>query len=306
MISILFGAGASYGSEHPGIEVPPLGNNLFHELDNIGGYFNNLSDELKNNFSIHGFESAMLEIPNNSSILNPLQNELSLYLSRFTPSANSAYARLFSQISDINKLQLITLNYDLLIEKSLDLCQKNIINKTNFRPSLLKLHGSSNFIPDLGGLNIDGITAVDCNSFIGTNSIKVLQQYELKAWIDKHNVNLSPVMCMYSKDKRMVICPSYFQKAKEHFIKIIKKTKLMVIVGARYTPHDKHIWDAIISNQRLRILLVDPYPDNNLKKTINIKNKRVKKNEIIERSFFDSVDDISKAINKEINKTQTI
>jgi hypothetical protein len=36
MISILFGAGASYGSENSGIEVPPLGNKLFHELDRLG------------------------------------------------------------------------------------------------------------------------------------------------------------------------------------------------------------------------------------------------------------------------------
>jgi hypothetical protein len=84
MISILFGAGASYGSENSGIEVPPLGNKLFHELDRLGGCFNKLSSELKNKFLVHGFESAMLEIPNDSKILNPLQNELALYLSGFT------------------------------------------------------------------------------------------------------------------------------------------------------------------------------------------------------------------------------
>jgi hypothetical protein len=43
--------------------------------------FNKLSSELKNKFLVHGFESAMLEIPNDSKILNPLQNELALYLS---------------------------------------------------------------------------------------------------------------------------------------------------------------------------------------------------------------------------------
>ncbi|HBT7660990.1 TPA: hypothetical protein MCW73_000852 [Klebsiella pneumoniae] len=302
MISILFGAGASYGSEKPGIEVPPLGNNLFHELDRLGGCFNKLSEELKSNFSAHGFETAMLEIPNDSSILNPLQNELALYLSEFAPSMNSAYVRLFSKIYDINKPQLITLNYDLLIEQSLNLCRQKISNKTNFRPSLLKLHGSSNFIPDLGDLTFVGLKTVDCSVFIETDGVKVIEQHELQQWIEKHNAILSPVMCMYSKDKKMVVCPFYFNKAKRDFIKVINRTKLMVIIGTKYTPHDKHIWDVILSNRRSRILLVDPYPDNNLKKIINIRNKKIKKNEIIEKTFYDSVDDIAKIINDEIKK----
>lgn len=303
MISILFGAGASYGSEKFGIAVPPLGNNLFHELDKIGGHFNRLSDELKNNFSVYGFEKAMLEIPNDSRILNPLQNELSLYLSGFSPSKNSAYVKLFRQISDINKLKLITLNYDLMIEKSLNLCSQDIVNKSNFKPSLLKLHGSSNFIPDLGGLIYEHVTVINCRSFIDTGRIKALNRPELERWVQKHNADLSPVMCMYSKDKKMVICPFYFEKAKKDFIKVIEKTKLMVIIGTKYTPHDKHVWDVILSNHKLRIILVDPYPDKELKQTINIKNKKIKKNEIIETSFLDSVDYISKAINREINKT---
>ncbi|WP_420272504.1 hypothetical protein, partial [Klebsiella michiganensis] len=67
-------------------------------------------------------------------------------------------------------------------------------------------------------------------------------------------------------------------------------------------PHDKHIWDVILSNKKSRIILIDPYPDNDLKKFINKKNRRVKKDEIIEKSFSDSVDDIVKIINTEINK----
>ena len=50
--------------------------------------------------------------------------------------------------------------------------------------------------------------------------------------------------------------------------------------------------------------MVDPYPDNNLKKIINIRNKKIKKNEIIEKTFYDSVDDIAKIINDEIKKHQ--
>jgi hypothetical protein len=219
MISILFGAGASYGSENSGIEVPPLGNKLFHELDRLGGCFNKLSSELKNKFLVHGFESAMLEIPNDSKILNPLQNELALYLSGFTPSNNSAYVRLFSKISDISKPQLITLNYDLLIEKSIELLQEHIGDNIKSYPQLLKLHGSSNFVPDFHNMNISDISAVGYTSFIETDNIKVLKHNEIKQWVEKNNFDSSPVMCMYSKDKRMITCPFYFNMAKKEFIK---------------------------------------------------------------------------------------
>ena len=302
MISILFGAGASYGSERFGIEIPPLGNNLFHELDRLGGCFNKLSGELKNNFLVQGFEAAMLEIPNDSKVLNPLQNELALYLSGFTPSDNSAYVSLFSKISDISKPQLITLNYDLLIEKSLELLQKDIGNNINSYPQLLKLHGSSNFMPDFRNININEISAFGYASFIETDDIKVLKHHEIKPWVEKYHFDSSPVMCMYSKDKRMITCPSYFNMAKKEFINKVSKTKLMIIIGTKYTPHDKHIWDVILSNKKSRIILIDPYPDNDLKKFINKKNRRVKKDEIIEKSFSDSVDDIVKIINTEINK----
>jgi hypothetical protein len=76
----------------------------------------------------------------------------------------------------------------------------------------------------------------------------------------------------------------------------------MIIIGTKYTPHDKHIWDMILSNKKSRVILVDPYPDKDLKKSINKKNRIVKENEIIEKSFSDSVDEIAKTINAEIKK----
>lgn len=307
MISILFGAGASYGSEKNGIRTPPLGNNLFRELDNLGGSYNKLSNELKDKFLQYGFETGMLEIPNDSRIINPLQNELASYLSEFTPTINSAYVNLFKTILDISRVSFITLNYDLLIEISLALCglgvtydnglNPHLSKQYDFRPSLLKLHGSSNFIPEIAYQTMK-ITAVNCGAIFDSSDYNILRPLEVKPWCNKNNPNLSPVMCMYNKNKRMIICPSYFNEAKKKYIQLINKTNLIVIIGTKFIPHDKHVWDVILSGKR-RIVLVDPYPEKNFANMILRKNK---KNEIIKKSFFDSVNEISKTINFEIKK----
>ena len=61
MISLLFGAGASFGSElHK--PVPPLGNYLFDKLVELGGAFSELPGDIKQEFKLHGFEKGMLSI----------------------------------------------------------------------------------------------------------------------------------------------------------------------------------------------------------------------------------------------------
>ncbi|SSG05945.1 hypothetical protein [Klebsiella quasipneumoniae] len=298
MISVLFGAGASNGSESQNIKTPPLGKDLFSELDRLGGYFNKLSNELKCVFLENGFESGMLEVPNDSRIINPLQNELAAYLSSFTPTINSAYVELFEKIAEINKINLITLNYDLLIEISLELCNTYGNHRNRLSPPLLKLHGSSNFIPDIPIESIK-IKAFDCGGFFESSDIKILKQQEVGAWCTKTKEDFSPVMCMYDKNKKMVICGSYLTRAKKTYRDLIEKSNLIIIIGTKYIPHDKHVWDVILLNRKKRVVIIDPYPDSRFKSLILSKNM---KNDVIEKSFKDSVDDIAKIINFESRK----
>ena len=148
MLSLIFGAGASYGSEAKGVPTPPQGDYLFGELEKLNGAFPGLPEEIKHEFREKGFEQGMLIVPNDSSIINPLQKELALYLSAFKPSENNVYVKLFRMLGDlINEIHLMTLNYDLLIEQSLAISGVKYVRYGVYEGevSLLKVHGSSNF-----------------------------------------------------------------------------------------------------------------------------------------------------------------
>lgn len=151
MITIIFGAGASKGSGSCSPENPPLGNHLFGKLEELKGAYYNLSDGSKRRFRDEGFEAGMATIANDSRVINPLQKELACYLSKFTVEKGNAYIRLFNKLrSCMNQINIVTLNYDLLIEQSL--ARQGFIvdyNSSGNGIGLLKMHGSSNFLPQL-------------------------------------------------------------------------------------------------------------------------------------------------------------
>lgn len=299
MISILFGAGASFGSELSN-PVPPLGNYLFEELEKQGGAFSGLSEEIKNEFRTHGFEKGMLSIPNDSRVINPLQKEIAIYLSSFSPSNENAYVRLFRSLREHTKhINLITLNYDLLIEQSLFMvgARKILYSVDNglLQEKLLKVHGSSNFVPLIDpSIKFGRIISVDSGVFVETHGTHILKNHkEVKEWCtSQSNIDFSPVMCMYNKDKRGVINGLYLTEKKEEYNRVIAKTRLLFIVGVKYIEHDNHIWDEIF-NSVPELIVVDPFPSENF---INKVKERGVKLTIIKKSFYCSILKISRTI----------
>ena len=290
MLSIIFGAGASFGSEAEGIPTPPLGNHLFNELEKLHGAFSRLPEAIKHEFRVNGFEQGMLGIPNDSSVINPLQNELAIYLSSFKPSENNAYIKLFRMLGRVvQNIHIITLNYDLLIEFSLAGAGTSYVhyglNKGS--ASLLKVHGSSNFVPDAGSNVFENITAVGCGTFVETGSMKVLSSHEeiLQCCSSTRAMSLSPMMCIYNKEKRTVINSRALEGFKQDFNKAIAESNDIIIVGVKYVPHDHHIWDDILAT-KADVIIVDPYPDEGLIKELNKKNINIT---VVSKSFYDCV-----------------
>ena len=80
LISLVFGAGASFGSGGCSPKNPPLGNDLFNELEGLNGAFAKLDSSSKSVFRADGFEAGMATVVNDSRIINPLQKELASYL----------------------------------------------------------------------------------------------------------------------------------------------------------------------------------------------------------------------------------
>lgn len=297
MITFLFGAGASFGCGDNLCTPfnPPLGNQLFHHLEQQGGAFANISSSLKTKF-IKSFEEGMLEVPNTNTSINPLQRELAVFLSQFQPKAGNAYKRLLGRLSGPlknNKITIATLNYDLLIEHTL--AELNVpfsYNKGN-STALLKPHGSSNFLPDLGGLNLRNNVFENCGAWISGLPINAANSHlEVKRWCqDTKNRDISPLLCLYRPDKKAYINPELISKIQEEYAEAIQESSLVVIIGTAYIPHDVHIW-APLTKSNATILIVDPYPSS----SIQWAQENGKTYKVIQKGFYDAVRDIQREL----------
>ncbi|WP_413614737.1 SIR2 family protein [Halomonas cupida] len=294
---LLFGAGASYDSEPNKDLTPPLGAYLFNELEKLGGAFSNLPADQKKHFESGDFESGMASIKNSNFSINPLQNELAIYLSGFLPSDQSAYTYILKNLPNPMKTTVCTLNYDLLIEESLIECKIPF----DYRPRkkavpLLKIHGSSNFLPMLKetGLNISNVTMENCAAFVeGIYTKAAANQEEIIEWtLNESNSAVSPVMSMYNREKRVVVNRGIIESIQKNYRKHLSHARLIVISGVRFLQHDTHIWDAIRSAKG-KVVIVDPFPEEALKWLASEGKTNI---EAISDGFFNSKKEIIKKI----------
>ena len=296
MITLMFGAGASFGSGNCSPKNPPLGKDLFLELFRLGGAFARLDERKKKVFLEQGFESGMATVANDSRQINPLQKELACYLSSFNTQPDNAYSRLFNKIKMVcDSLAIATLNYDLLIEQSLA-HHRIAFNYNNEKGSisLMKIHGSSNFLPELGGLTLSGNVMINCGTFVeGLQTNAVSSTREIGAWCsDPKNSDISPVLAMYAKDKRTVINKGLVERMQANYSNTLLKSSHVIIVGTKYIEHDQHVWKPI-SESSADILIIDPYPDSTLRWAQGIKPRRLT---VLSKSFDKSVWDIAKYV----------
>ncbi|PTT26913.1 hypothetical protein, partial [Aeromonas sp. HMWF017] len=199
MITLIFGAGASYGSGRTIPYNPPLGNYLFDNLESLNRAFAALPQDIKNVFIERGFEEGMVYIANDSRKINPLQKEIACYLSKFKITPENAYARLFNKLRRyMREINIVTLNYDTLIEQALGLTgYPSDYNFSGQGVNVLKPHGSSNFLPRIpNGFSFSGNTMIGCGTFFeGLQTDAVSTHEEVVSWCgDPRNSDLSPVL----------------------------------------------------------------------------------------------------------------
>lgn len=239
----------------------------------------------------------MATVADDSRVINPLQKELACYLSSFSVKPDNAYVRLFNKLrSCLDRINIVTLNYDLLIEQSLANHGFGVdYNANGDGINLLKPHGSSNFLPQLPkGLTISGNTMIDCGTYVeGLETKAVSSVDEVRTWCnDPRNSDLSPVLAMYAEGKRVVVNRNLITNTQKKYSEIVSSSKLVVLVGIKYIQHDKHIWGPI-ENARPNLFIVDPYP----KSTIDwVKDKRIAGVTVVEKGFDKAIWELTKGV----------
>ncbi|WP_445666293.1 hypothetical protein [Fodinibius sp. AD559] len=288
---ILFGAGASYGSDNS--NVPPLGADLFKELRNFnppgwGQLPKNLADIFEEDF-----EKGMNRVADNYSHHMPiLQRAMAAYFFNFIPSESNLYRKLGQRILNKNwDGTLTTLNYERLLEISLlqtglsPVVQQPAQNSKQVEVCLP--HGCCHLFSE--GVRGDA-------SAISFSGVNVTTDGTVKAISDPNefqqrinNDAFPPVMSYFEPEKRTTSGASFIKNQRKRWEDLAKNAKKLAIIGVAVRPRDKHIWDPLAKCSGKIIYCSGQTGGENFKKWTE--KNRPDSSDIIYYEFFDSAFD---------------
>lgn len=246
---VLLGAGASHGSEPDRThKVPPLGNDLFSALSELGGVASRIPDDIKDVFG-QGFELGMELFNERIDVqLQAFHRELSSYLADFVPSTNSYYIQLLRLFTGRNVI-FSSLNYDMMLEEAAAMLGMSVSYGLERLPNtvrVIKPHGSINFWPDTPHEMFKNCTF----SGDGTTLIAPVKPVTRLAAKQRCGVDtsFSPAISMYAKGKKVSICPDFVQDQQVMFSIACRRASRIIVVGVRVVSEDSHIWEPILNS----------------------------------------------------------
>lgn len=243
----LFGAGASYGSGPCYPHNPPLGWDLFAQLRKRGGVAATVSDELAALFATD-FEQGMdVFWKERNADTSALLREMAVFFSQFQPLPGNLYFQLIAILGGTRKKTVIaTTNYDLLIEYVISASGLQIAYMTPAPMndvSVLKIHGSCNFLPPpeivIKGLGF--VTQPESKAILSAPVSIAKSAREIMDYCEG-GTSLAPALAMYHSSKRVLYCPDFVSKQQDEFVAAVSSAKRIFVVGLRVHPIDAHIW----------------------------------------------------------------
>lgn len=294
----LFGAGASYGSSICIPYRPPLGKDLFDELLNAGGIASTVKSKLKRQFRCD-FEVGMEQFFEQKGDIVRFIREMSLYFVQFQPGINNSYIKLITSLrSAKHDVIFATTNYELLIELSANIVGLGI-RYDNFRPfsrdtlNLLKIHGSCNFLPDMG-TNTIHVGRIVMSSTAGSAlkaPIKIANAIEeIKQFCNESS--FAPAVAMYAPSKWVPICNDFVEKQREYWQMEVFRASHIFVIGCGVHERDSHIWHPLAKSLGF-LTYIDPHPDG-FAKWVKSNNRAM--TEIIPCSFEEAIPLIEKRL----------
>jgi len=318
---ILFGAGASYGSDARHLaekgELPPIGKDLFQALnaDATLEAWSKLPDAVVQLFSSSTFEEAMDFLDESKDWAEESFKrdiDLSKFFSKFHPQPSNLYWKLAKSISRRLKGDdwtgaIMTINYDRLIEESLILNSVFTVVKgvTFFDDAIPSLndnqlievcypHGACQFF--LGQNWFQGL-----GNIVFGNEAKMLQKGGVNHILKYDNIPKAcelkqiPMICRYQSSKRPSVNNYFINEQQARCTELIMSSEKITIVGVLCSHKtDRHIWEALEKTTAF-LSYVEPGKEsqesfykwaesNNKKENINF--------QVIPKTFKDAFSDI--------------
>lgn len=279
-VLFLIGAGASFGSGYCHPYSPPLGGDLFDKLAAFSVHIKQTPNELADLFR-KDFESGMSAMADTQrELLGEFQRDMAIYFSQFMiydqptrsrnnrlplilkSSFNNRYQYLLRLISlsDENVI-FSTTNYDMLIEEAIESVGKPVSyrfeDNSDFM-TILKIHGSCNFLPNLHNGSINNLRFVvgKGQEIIGTgdNCIFRVENFEAVTRLQANfalktsHSALSAAIAMYEPDKEVIHGPEVVKEQYRRWLTAVSKADRIIVMGLRVHRDssggwaDEHIW----------------------------------------------------------------
>lgn len=261
----LFGAGASKGSLDCIPYSPPLGCQLFNELQKAGGIARTICDDLADGFQ-QDFEKGMdVFFDKRNEDVTAFLREMAKYFAQFEPGSSNLYKRLISALSGSkDKFVFSTINYDLLIEIALNQAGFAIsysglpVPKNNF--PVIKIHGSCNFLPKVRPRQIRGVQfKVPKTAGILDARVRAVTPQEVIEFCRTED-SIAPVIAMYGGLKWVPYCGPFVEEQQKCWQHEAYRAKRIFIIGVGVHTRDTHIWEPLAKSTAWLGYVGDEWP----------------------------------------------
>ncbi len=244
---ILFGAGASFGSDADNRYTPPLGGDLFDALCRFGSQSWGAVPQQFANLFRGDFEQGMREfaLSYGGANVDILQRAMAGYFFQFRPRQQSLYHRLARCAKQTGwDGAFATLNYERLLELALTAeAVQPRVGSPSQPPGAIELclpHGCCHIFGMIRAHNISASSGV---TFDGGRVEVVDNPQKFSARL--LNDVIPPVMSYFEPQKKTRSGVSFIKRQRDRYSRLVGEAEVVGVVGVRVRPHDAHIWEAL-------------------------------------------------------------
>jgi hypothetical protein len=194
--------------------------------------------------------------------LSEFLRDLARHFVQFSPGPDNLYRHLVRFLFSVrHQAVLATINYDLVLELSINAEGQRIAYQGLPVPpgnaSVLKLHGSCNFLPDLQPRQISGIGFdVGTSGAVLDAPVRAVSPREVIEFCDREDA-IAPVLALYVRGKQVLYCPSFVNAQVGAWSQSLRNAGRAFVIGVRVHPADDHIWGAL-ARSPARLYYVGP------------------------------------------------
>jgi hypothetical protein len=250
---------------------------LFDDLCLLGGIATSVDHEISDLFR-RDFEGGMEAFrQRRERDVPPFLREIAAYLAQFAPTLNNTYVRLIRELHASRHHALYaTLNYDCLIELSGRLLGLGSVYRgfplSATELSVLKLHGSCNFLPDTGTNVFTGGTFEGIQT-IYSGPVRAVSPSEAIAYC-RSSASFAPCMALYVRGKDVIVAPEFIAHQQHAWATAVERAARIYVVGVRVNADDRHVWEPL-ARARAPLFYVGPEKDTFLSWAAAVRRRRV-------------------------------